>query len=65
MTQPEQSEPDTPPPGERSAQDSVGHERPGAAGGSTGDPDPRDPTEDASDPGSTGADQPPPQEPPD
>ncbi|MGI8628194.1 MAG: hypothetical protein ACR2J5_16740 [Geodermatophilaceae bacterium] len=58
--------PDRPAPGEDIAKGSDGH-APGAGGTEPGDPDPRDPTEDASDPsGSLGdGEAPEPLEPPD
>jgi hypothetical protein len=58
--------PDRPAPGEDIAKGSDGH-TPGAGGTEPGDPDPRDPTEDASDPsGSLGdGEAPEPLEPPD
>lgn len=42
--------PDQPAPGEDTAEGSGRHTSPGAGGGESGDVDPRDPTEDASDP---------------
>ena len=59
--------PDQPAPGEDIAKGLDGDRHPDSAGGQPGDPDPRDPTEDASDaPPSIGdADAPEPLEPPD
>jgi len=59
--------PDRPAPGENSARGGDENQVPGARGGQPGDPDPRDPTEDASDPppSISDGDTPTPQEPPD